>query len=605
MKYRVVGSLCALLLAIVSSCHSVDKPSFTEQQMDDTVSFFLSQLLDSAQNDLPEFDNLDKKTLSKLAWELVDFYSSSEDSSALLLGTRIKNQNSSSDFNQALSNELFARHYLNRWQLDSAQLFLARSQLAYQLLEDTAGLARVVFVKGLCNEQKEQYAAAFLDLNKSIEYLKHLKDTISMAEASVEIAFVFIRIGEVERGKKILFQLKKFGERNPEFNGTLGVYKLLSEIFYHEKDYEKSKYYAFLALELASKGASLDELSFINNQIGISYMADKKYEKAIEFLNKTWEVRKNGDKNDAAVCLFNIGKSYYLSGESDTAISILNQSLELSEDNPYMLKNKWLVYQLLSEIYKSKNRNDLALLTIEQSYIFKDSLQKIQNKELILKEQLKIEETDKLNQIALLSKEKEFNEARNRMVLMLGLLAFLVLIFMLLQTRKAYRKRDEITQSRLKHTINQLETNKKILDEFRMQLIERNNQFVNQLPQSEVDSSSTSNTTSPQSSTASIDRIPGIENLRLLTVDDWSRFTVIIEEVYPGLVKNVQLKFPEMTPAEERIFLLIFIKTENKDIASILGISPASVRKAKYRLKQKLQVPTETGLEEFIHSSIK
>jgi len=56
---------------------------------------------------------------------------------------------------------------------------------------------------------------------------------------------------------------------------------------------------------------------------------------------------------------------------------------------------------------------------------------------LILKEQLKIEETDKLNQITLLSKEKEFNEAKNRMLLMLGLLAFLVLIFVLLQTRNA------------------------------------------------------------------------------------------------------------------------------------------------------------------------
>jgi tetratricopeptide (TPR) repeat protein len=260
--------------------------------------------------------------------------------------------------------------------------------VAYQLLGDTAGLARVMFVKGLCNEQKEQLAAAFMDFNKSIEYLNHLKDSTSMAEASIEIAFVFIRIGEVDLGKKILFKVKNFGERNPDFNGTIGVYKLLSEVFYHEKNYEKSKYFGFLALELAVDRASADELSYIYNQIGISYMAEKKYDRAIEFLNKTWESKKNGENNDAAVSLFNLGKSYYLSGKTDTAIAILNQSLDLSEGNPFLIKNKELVHRLLSEIYKSLNRYDLALMAIEQSYLFKDSLQVIQNKELVIKEQL-------------------------------------------------------------------------------------------------------------------------------------------------------------------------------------------------------------------------
>ncbi len=601
--YFLLGVL--VISCISQSCNSSDNANLSESQFNDTVLYYFNVIADPNEKKLPDSEKINKSILSKLAWEIADRYSSRNDSAAFELAQRIKKENETEVFYDAVSNELLARFFFERWELDSTQYYLSRAHSAYKVMKDTAGLARVVFVRSLNREQKEQYAEAFQDLSTAIYYLKHLKDSVSVAEASVEMAFILIRVGEIQKGKEILFRVKEFGEQNSGFNGNLGVYKLLSEIFYHEKDYEKSKYYAFRALELAKAGASSDELSFIHNQIGISYMADSKFEKAIEFLNKTWEARKNGDKNDAAVSLFNLGKSYYLFGKKDTAVSILKYSLELSEDNPYMLKNKWLVNQLLSEIYKSINRYDLAFQALEQSHTFKDSLQKIHNKELILKEQLKLEENEKDKQIEILSKEKEFNKARNRMLLMLGLLSFLVLIFMLLQTRKAYRKKDEITQSRLKHTISQLETNKKILDEFRKQLIERNNQFVNQLPQNEVDSSSTSNTKLPQHSTASMDRVPGIENLRLLTLDDWSRFTVILEEVYPGLVKNVQLKFPELTPAEERIFLLICIKTENKDIAPILGISPASVRKAKYRLKQKLDVPVEKGLEEFIHASIK
>jgi tetratricopeptide (TPR) repeat protein/DNA-binding CsgD family transcriptional regulator len=601
MKKIVFSIVCAALLLSICSCHSGENKKLTEKQIADTVSYLIKELSDSTKNKLPDFDDLDKKTLSKLAWELVDIYSSLEDSSALLLGNKIKDHNNTSDFNEALSSELIARYYFNNWQLDSAQLFLAKSKLAYQLIGDTAGLARVMFVKGLCNEQKEQFDEAFLDLNKSIEYLKHLNDTNSVADASVEIAFVFIRIGEVEKGKNILFKLKDFGERNPEFNGMLGVYKLLSEIYYHERDYERSKYHAFRALELANESASVDELSFIYNQIGISYMADEKYEKAIEFLNKTWEAKKNVDKNDAAVSLFNLGKCYYLYGKKDTAISILNQSLELSEGHPYMLKNKWLVYQLLCEINKSLNRYDLALTALEKSHIFKDSIDKIQNKELILKEQLKIEENEKNNQIALLSQEKEFTRAINRILLMLGLLALFLAVFMLLQTRKIYRKKNEIAQTRLKHTINELETNKRILKEFQERLIERNYQVINQLPNEESEEPDTDQVTPFAEINESI---PGIANLRLLTQDDWTRFTTLLDEVYPGLRQRVHTKFKDLTPAEERIFLLICIKTENKEIAAILGISPASVRKAKYRLKQKIHVPADTGLEEFIYSAI-
>jgi len=78
-----------------------------------------------------------------------------------------------------------------------------------------------------------------------------------------------------------------------------------------------------------------------------------------------------------------------------------------------------------------------------------------------------------------------------------------------------------------------------------------------------------------------VDQLPAIENLRLLTQNDWTRFTVILEEVYPGIMKKVQMKFPELTPAEERIFLLIFIKTENKDIAAIFRYFSCQCSKSK------------------------
>jgi DNA-binding CsgD family transcriptional regulator len=57
---------------------------------------------------------------------------------------------------------------------------------------------------------------------------------------------------------------------------------------------------------------------------------------------------------------------------------------------------------------------------------------------------------------------------------------------------------------------------------------------------------------------------------------------------------------PGLTKGEIRLSYLIRQKMNNKEIATVLNVSPAAVEKAKYRLKKKITLEKEESLDTYI-----
>lgn len=74
----------------------------------------------------------------------------------------------------------------------------------------------------------------------------------------------------------------------------------------------------------------------------------------------------------------------------------------------------------------------------------------------------------------------------------------------------------------------------------------------------------------------------------LLTHADWQDFQQRFEKVYPGFFANLAVTVPGITPAKERMMALLKLNISYRQMASMLGIAPKSVRVAKYRLRKKL-----------------
>lgn len=70
--------------------------------------------------------------------------------------------------------------------------------------------------------------------------------------------------------------------------------------------------------------------------------------------------------------------------------------------------------------------------------------------------------------------------------------------------------------------------------------------------------------------------------------EDWDRFRLHFEQVHPRFFEELQAKYPALTSHEQRLYCYFHINLSAKEIAALLNIDPASVRRAKTRLYKKI-----------------
>lgn len=86
----------------------------------------------------------------------------------------------------------------------------------------------------------------------------------------------------------------------------------------------------------------------------------------------------------------------------------------------------------------------------------------------------------------------------------------------------------------------------------------------------------------------------------ILTEDDWSNFQQLFEKVKPGVIANLNERYPNLSSADLRYILLSMLNFSHKEMAASLGISVDSLRVTWHRLRKKLNIPATTTIQEFI-----
>ena len=91
-----------------------------------------------------------------------------------------------------------------------------------------------------------------------------------------------------------------------------------------------------------------------------------------------------------------------------------------------------------------------------------------------------------------------------------------------------------------------------------------------------------------------------LSNYVLVTDEEWVKFKEAFSKAYPLFFIRLKEIVERITPAEERLASLIFLQLSNKQIANTLGISTDSVARSKRRLKSRINLPSDTKLEDYI-----
>lgn len=80
----------------------------------------------------------------------------------------------------------------------------------------------------------------------------------------------------------------------------------------------------------------------------------------------------------------------------------------------------------------------------------------------------------------------------------------------------------------------------------------------------------------------------------------WKDFELRFEQVYEGFYKKLNDLVPGLTAGERKLCAMLRLDISSKDIAALTFQNPSSVDMARYRLRKKLNLPSDQNLIDFL-----
>ena len=360
-------------------------------------------------------------------------------------------------------NERSYAHYI-KGDLNASIEALKQSISLFEKINDTKNLVVIQSNLGSIYKEQKDYLKAFNSFNTSLKIIRELKLKTSEARILAEIGDIYSILDELDLAMEYFDEslticvARKISKQNQI--GSIFLKK--AEIYYKKKQYNLAKEYSNKAINEFKETSNKFDLSECYILLAKVNKKLSKKTQALEYTNKALAINYEID-NNSKIIEAQILKSYLL---LDTKPA---QAKNLSEKSLQLLKPetsnkiKADLYKLLYECYKKSNQTNRALSMIEKHTIFRDSFQLERNKILIIKETIKSEYEQKLQQ------NKAINEKENaivkltyiyRIYFVISIIIVLVILFVYAFRTKNIKTRKELDALLLE--INSLKRKEKL-----------------------------------------------------------------------------------------------------------------------------------------------
>ncbi len=81
---------------------------------------------------------------------------------------------------------------------------------------------------------------------------------------------------------------------------------------------------------------------------------------------------------------------------------------------------------------------------------------------------------------------------------------------------------------------------------------------------------------------------------------DWEQFKLNFDSVHSGFFQRIEDEYQSLTQSEKRHLAFIRMRLNNMEIAKLLDVKLESLRSLRYRLKKKLELPSDVNLSDHI-----
>jgi hypothetical protein len=285
------------------------------------------------------------------------------------------------------------------------------------------------------------------------------------------------------------------------------------------------------------------------------------------------------------VILSNEGKFNEAEKTFQEGIAYLNKMPYREDESKLTFYNSLKEISLKKQDFKKYAQYDSECLKLASS------IKELQENEMVHKAIAKYELQSKDEKIALLSNE-------NKLIMWLGVTTLLLLLISAV-LYYYHNKLNKTKQLLVEETKIKLQKEKEQVQKELMNSIlhiEKKNEILNNLKEKLTSLNTLNSTTSNKSIMKMID--DGI-----LVDEDFDKFKDNFNEVYPEFFEKLQTQAQNsLTQLDLKYCGFMLMKLSNKEIASQMNVEPKSIRMARYRIKQKLQLTKEEDLDDFIQS---
>jgi tetratricopeptide (TPR) repeat protein/Tfp pilus assembly protein PilO len=382
--------------------------------------------------------------------------------------------------------------------------------------------------------------------------------------------------------------------------GQADIFGKIGHLYEKNHLYDSAFYYQRMALKTYTAINNIQGAAKIYENLGSIYEDLAKYDSAYNCFDRSLQLYKSGHNQIASIeVLNNLGDMLRKTGKYAASIIQSHKALALAIKTGSIYQQASCTKDI-GQAYALMNRMDSAYVYSELSRRYsldvysKDAANQTVFLQVLYDMSKKSEEIDRLNN------SRNINRIITIAVVIVVIL--LVILGLAIFSRQRFKIKDQQAQQELKKLEEeslkqQLELKSKELSSHTLNLI-KNNQLLEHLR----------STLQAMVKEDKRDQKKQMQQI-ILQINDsfnheqhWKEFTTAFEQVHQRFFDNLKTHSSDLTSADMRLIALLKINLDSADIATLLGISPDSLRVSRYRLRKKLNIPQGDNLTAFIQA---
>ena len=456
---------------------------------------------------------------------------------------------------------------------------------------ETKSLAQKLNSQGDSAIDLGNYPGAVALFQQSMDAALAGADSFAYYDSKLDLACVYDRLGELDKSISIGHDVLHAYIRSEDSSRVGRAYTTLSAFYGRAGKLPEQIETAQKGFDIVKKHGDDIHRFAAYNQMAFTFSDAGHWDKALPLLDTALLLLKSSGVMDQLAGIYlNLGDCHRHLGNFTQATDYLQKSIveATSYNQPHIRARDMF---RLSQIAEAQARPAEALDLFKKWTTLRDSVISAERNESVRDLEIKYQTKEKEQEIQLLqANQRVETQRRNLMILLFGVVLVGGLLLLQYWRAQANAAQQELERSRQElHDFSQL----LLVKNTRIAELEHIDQ-----PEEPVVVQEEEDPEEPEGSSG--EYAQELYRLQILTDQDWAVFKQLFERSYPGFLARLRLTYPEMSNAEERLFVLLKLNYNRQELSAILGVSDSTVKKGRIRLRKRLGLVSEQNLEQFV-----